>query len=67
MAFEAQYDGMCTARCGRRIHPGDLIVRTDDGYRHADDTDPAPDLTVRPDEKPCEACWLFHPEGACTA
>lgn len=64
MAITAKYDGICVQECGNRIHPGDWIVRTDDGYRHLE-CEPAPE--IRDDEKLCDVCWLIHPEGTCTA
>ncbi|MEQ6899253.1 hypothetical protein [Microbacterium sp. KR10-403] len=58
--FPAQYDGVCAAECGSRIHPGD-IVRYEDGQLVHDECAPQPDqLEVQPYETTCPDCWMIY-------
>lgn len=56
-AFPARYDGTCAAKCGERIHPGDL-VRYDPRLVHDK-------CATHPTEPPapvvCGVCWQLKP------
>lgn len=61
-AFVAQYDGTCSASCGSRIHPGDMIRRDGDSTFQHDECAPKPskfDIGVH--EVVCPDCWLLKP------
>ncbi len=61
-AFPAQYDGVCAEDCGTRIHPGDLIIRDEDGsFRHAECAPKPSLLDIAPTEVVCGVCWLIKP------
>ena len=52
MTFLARYAGACT-ECDARIHIGDAITSTDDGFAHVQCSTPVDD-----DREPCPSCWL---------
>lgn len=60
--FTAQYDGVCSASCGQRIHPGDLISRDgDSAFRHVDCVEKVSKYDIGPREVVCPDCWLIKP------
>ena len=62
MTIPARYSGVCPD-CDERWQPGDLIRADDDRvWKHAHCPDPTTDHLIG---KPCDTCWLIHPEGAC--
>lgn len=62
--FPAKYPGKCAA-CGEHISPGDPISVTASGPLCDSCSDDATEYRGAPEPKPCPACWLTHPEGAC--
>ena len=67
MTIRARYSGVCPD-CDEKWQPGDLIRSRPVGaehhetWHHAVCPDPTIDHLIG---KPCDTCWLIHPEGAC--
>ena len=67
MSIRARYSGVCPD-CDEKWQPGDLIRSRPVGaehretWYHAHCPDPTTDHLIG---KPCDTCWLIHPEGAC--
>ena len=72
MTIMARYSGTC-GECGGRWQPGDPIQaggydlsgRNVVTWQHAACPPDSDDLSLRPGEQVCTACWLVHPQGAC--
>ncbi len=60
-AFPARYDGRCAADCEDRVHPGDMIRKTDDGIVHDQCAPPRDPTELGPREVVCGTCWLVKP------
>jgi hypothetical protein len=60
-AFKARFAGVCAAKCGDTIQPGDRIVMVNDRAVHEGCEQVARTIAAQDDRPVCGTCFLLKP------